>query len=106
MTYTITVTDSGQTPYTGAAVTDTLAGVLGRRGLQRRRGGHGRVGVVRRPGPDVDREPVAGGSATITYSVTVSNPDTGSHVLTNTVTSTTAGATAGRGSATRGAPRR
>ena len=27
--YTITVTDSGQTPYTGATVTDSLAGVLG-----------------------------------------------------------------------------
>ena len=26
--YTITVTDTGQTPYTGAAVTDHLAGVL------------------------------------------------------------------------------
>ena len=29
VTYTVTVTDSGQTPYTGAAVTDALAGVLG-----------------------------------------------------------------------------
>ncbi len=28
VTYTITVTDSGQTPYTGATVTDSLAGVL------------------------------------------------------------------------------
>jgi hypothetical protein len=27
--YTITVTDSGQTPYTGATVTDSLSGVLG-----------------------------------------------------------------------------
>jgi hypothetical protein len=26
--YTITVTDSGQTPYTGATVTDPLTGVL------------------------------------------------------------------------------
>ena len=28
MTYTLTVTDTGQTPYTGATVTDPLAGVL------------------------------------------------------------------------------
>ena len=26
--YTITITDTGQTPYTGATVTDSLAGVL------------------------------------------------------------------------------
>ena len=29
VTYTITVTDTGQTPYTGAVVTDSLDGVLG-----------------------------------------------------------------------------
>ena len=28
VTYSITVTDSGQTPYTGATLTDPLAGVL------------------------------------------------------------------------------
>ena len=28
VTYTVTVTNSGQTPYTGAAFTDPLAGVL------------------------------------------------------------------------------
>ena len=32
-----------------------------------------------------------GDTATITYSVTVNNPDTGDHVLANTVTSATAG---------------
>ena len=32
-----------------------------------------------------------GGSATITYSVTVHNPDTGGKVLVNTVASTAAG---------------
>ena len=31
--YTVTVTDSGQTPYTGAVVTDDLTGVAGRRRL-------------------------------------------------------------------------
>ncbi len=29
VTYTVVVTDSGQTPYTGAAFSDSLSGVLG-----------------------------------------------------------------------------
>ena len=33
--YTVTVTDSGQTSYSGAVVTDDLSGVLGRRRLRR-----------------------------------------------------------------------
>ena len=32
-----------------------------------------------------------GGTATVTFSVTVSNPDTGNHILASTVTSATAG---------------
>ena len=32
-----------------------------------------------------------GAAATITYSVTVHNPDTGNHILANTVTSATPG---------------
>ena len=35
----------------------------------------------------------AGATATITYSVTVNNPDTGGKVMTNTVISATAGST-------------
>ena len=29
VTYTVTIADTGQTPYTGAVVTDSLAGALG-----------------------------------------------------------------------------
>ena len=37
VSYTVTVTNSGQTPYTGAALTDALAGVLDDADLQRQR---------------------------------------------------------------------
>ena len=36
-------------------------------------------GVLYQPGPDLDRDLSPGGTATVTYSVTVSNPDTGRH---------------------------
>ncbi len=39
-----------------------------------------------------------GAAATITYTVTVNNPDTGDHTLTNTVTSATAGSNCPAGS--------
>ena len=91
VTYTIAVTDSGQTPYTGAALTDSLAGVLGDAAYNN--DAAATVGSVSYAAPNLtwtgDLSP--GGSATITYSVTVNNPDTGGHVLTNTVTSTTPG---------------
>ena len=61
VSYTVTVTDSGQTPYTGATLHRRPDRGARRRRLQRRRGGHRRVGVVRGPGPDLDRGPVAGG---------------------------------------------
>ena len=59
--YTVTVTDTGQTPYTGATFSDNLSGLLPRRRLQRRRRGDDRVGVLRGPGPDLDGEPRGGG---------------------------------------------
>ena len=51
------------------------------------------AGTVALSSPDLtwSGDLAAGASATVTYSVTVHNPDTGSHVLTNTITSATAG---------------
>ena len=59
--YTITVTDSGQTAYTGATFSDSLSGAAGGRRLQRRRHRERRDGVLCRPGADLDREPRGGG---------------------------------------------
>ena len=55
VTYMITVSNSGQTPYTGAAFSDSLSGVRADASLQQRRDrdrGHGRLF---QPGPDLDR---------------------------------------------------
>ncbi len=85
--YTITVADTGQTPYAGAQVTDTLTGVLGDAAY------HGdataSAGTVSYANPVLtwtgDLSP--GDVVTITYSVTVNDPDTGGRILANTVAS-------------------
>ena len=90
--YTVTVTDSGQTPYTGAtfdrqpvraAVDD--AAYNGDAAAS--------AGSVSYAAPVLTwtGNLAVGATATVTYSVTVNNPDTGDKTLTNTVTSPTAG---------------
>ena len=87
VSYTVTVTDSGQTSYTGATFTDDLTGVLGDAAYNG--DASATAGSVSYTAPALtwtgDLSP--GGTATVTYSVTVDNPDTGGHLLTNTVTS-------------------
>ena len=77
--YTITVTDTGQTPYTGATVTDSLSGILG--ATVYNGDAAATAGTVSYASPDLtwtgNLNP--GDSATITYTVTVDNPDTGDH---------------------------
>jgi choice-of-anchor A domain-containing protein/uncharacterized repeat protein (TIGR01451 family) len=91
--YTITVADTGQTPYTGAAVTDDLTGVLD--DVAYGGAAAATTGTVSYASPVLtwtgDLGP--GGTAIITYSVTVSNPDTGNDMLVNTVTSAVPGST-------------
>ena len=89
--YTITVTDSGQTPYTGAAVTDDLAGIFDDAAYDG--DAAATAGSVSYAAPVLTwtGSLSPGGSATITYSVTVDNPDTGDKLLVNTVTSSAAG---------------
>ena len=60
--YTVTVTNSGQTAYTGAAFTDPLGGVLDDAAYNSDacRDRRARV-LVRQPGPDLDGEPESGG---------------------------------------------
>ena len=98
ITYTVTVTDSGQTPYTGAAFSDDLTSVLGNAAYNSDAAAS--AGSVSFAAPVLTWTGglSPGGSATVTYSVTVDNPDTGGHVLTNTVTSSTAGSNCPSGS--------
>jgi uncharacterized repeat protein (TIGR01451 family) len=98
VSYTITVTDSGQTPYTGATVTDPLTSVLANAAYN--------ANAVATAGTVSYASPVLswtgnlapGAVVTITYSVTVNSPDTGGGILVNTVTSTTAGSDCASGS--------
>jgi hypothetical protein len=100
--YTITVDDTGQTPYTGAAVTDDLTGVLSAAAYNG--DATATSGTVSYADPVLtwtgDLAP--GDTATITYSVTIRNPATGGASMVNTVTSAAAGSSCP--SATTGGP--
>ena len=89
--YTITVTNTGQVPYTGASVTDPLGGVLDDAAYNGN--ASATTGSVSFTSPVLtwtgNLNP--GAAATITYTITVHNPDTGDHILANTVTSATTG---------------
>ncbi len=89
--YTLTVTNTGQTAYTGVSVTDPLTSVLDDAAFNN--DASTTSGSVSYASPTLtwtgDLAP--GASATITFSVTVSNPDTGDKSLTTTVTSAAAG---------------
>ena len=99
--YTITVADTGQTPYAGATVTDSLSGVLGDAAYDGDAAAS--TGAVSYASPVLTwtGNLAVGATATITYSVTVNNPDTGGKVMTNTVVSAAVGSTcpAGGGNA-------
>ena len=91
VTYTISLTDSGQTDYTGATVVDNLAGVLDDAGSPTNISAS--TGTVAFSGSSLTwtGNLAMGASATITYSVAVNNPDTGDRSLSASITSTTAG---------------
>ncbi|MGA2831379.1 MAG: putative Ig domain-containing protein [Streptosporangiaceae bacterium] len=104
VTYTVTVTNTGQTPYTGAAFTDPLGGVLDDAAYDNDAAVTTGPGAVSYTSPNVawTGNLAAGATATITFSVTVNNPDTGDDVLASTVTSGTAGSNCVAGSAAAG----
>ena len=96
--YTVTVTNSGQTPYTGAGFTDPLAGVLDDAAYNNDAtaavtAGTGTAGTVSYASPDLawTGDLTVGQTVTITYTVTVHNPDTGGKLMVNFVTSTDPG---------------
>jgi uncharacterized repeat protein (TIGR01451 family)/fimbrial isopeptide formation D2 family protein len=91
--YTITVSNTGQTSYTGISVTDPLSGVLG--DAVYNGDATATAGTVSFSSPVLtwNGDVAVGATVTITYSVTVKNPDPGGKVLANTVTSTANGST-------------
>ena len=96
--YTITVADTGQTSYSPATVTDSLSGVLG--DATYNGDATATAGTVSYAGPVLTwtGNLAPGDSATITYSVTVDNPDTGGKVLANTAASADPGSSCPAGS--------
>ena len=100
--YTITVDNTGQTPYTGASVTDSLTGVLGDAAYNNNAAAS--TGTVSYASPVLTwtGDLATGQTATITYSVTVNNPDTGGQVLSNTAVSAATGSTCPSGSTSPG----
>ncbi|GAB2863961.1 hypothetical protein GCM10027176_77330 [Actinoallomurus bryophytorum] len=91
--YTITVHNTGQTPYTGVSVLDPLSGVIDEAAYDN--DGAASAGVVSYTAPNLTwtGDVAVGATVTITYSVTVANPATGGKLLANTVSSTAEGST-------------
>lgn len=86
VTYTVNVTNTGNVAYTAAnpaTFTDNLSAVLDDAGYNNDASGGATVNgqTLSWSGPLA-----VGATQTITYSVTVRNPDNGDHLLTNTVT--------------------
>ena len=83
--YTVTVTNSGQTAYTGAALTDSLSGVLDDASYNG--DASATAGSVSFASPNLTwtGNLAVGAVATITFSVTVNNPDNGDKLLTSTI---------------------
>jgi uncharacterized repeat protein (TIGR01451 family) len=97
--FTITVADTGQTPYSGITVTDPLGGVLND-GIYDNNSAIASSGSVSYTSPTLTwtGDLIPGATATITFSVTVNNPDTGDKRLTNTVMTAATGSNCPAGS--------
>nr|BFE51511.1 hypothetical protein GCM10017745_49380 [Saccharothrix mutabilis subsp. capreolus] len=90
VTYTLTLTNTGQTTITGAQVTDDLTDVLDDATFGTVTASTGSA-TISGTALTWTGDLAVGGTATITYTVTVNNPLTGNHVLGNAVTNTTPG---------------
>jgi uncharacterized repeat protein (TIGR01451 family) len=96
--YTITVADTGQTSYTGATLTDSLSGVLDDATYDNDAAATTGTASFTSPNLLWTGDLAVGGTATITYSVTINDPETGNLTLANTVSSATPGSTCPPGS--------
>jgi uncharacterized repeat protein (TIGR01451 family) len=95
VTYTLTIANSGQTAYTGITVTDSLAGTLDDAVYNNDATVTGGGGTVSYASPVVTwtGDIPVGATVTVTFSVTVNNPDAGDKVLIASATSAAAGST-------------
>jgi large repetitive protein len=100
--YTITVDDTGQTPYAAAVVTDALGGVLTDAAYDNDAAATSGAVSYASPVLTWTGDLAPGDTATITYTVTVHNPSTASTVLSNTVASAAAGSDCPAGSTSPG----
>ena len=91
--YTITVTDTGQTPYTAAQVTDDLTGVLADAAYNNNATASTGTASYTSPVLTWTGDLTPGQTATIGYTVTITNPDAGSRFLSNTAVSAAPGST-------------
>ena len=100
--FTVTVTDSGVTAYTGARFSDPLTGILD--DATYNGDAVATAGSLSYTSPNLTwtGNLAAGATAAITFSVTVSNPDTGDKILTATITSATPGSNCPAGGASAG----
>ena len=98
VSYTITVTNAGAVAYTGAALADSLAEVLDDATYNGDATATAGSLAFSTPNLTWTGALAAGASATITFSVTVNDPDTGNKSLASTITSATAGSNCASGS--------
>ncbi|MEV5968235.1 putative Ig domain-containing protein [Kribbella sp. NPDC051952] len=91
VTYTIVIANTGQTPYDGATVSNTLSGVLP--DSEYNADATASSGTVTFTNPILSwtGDLLIGASTTITYSITVDDPDPGDKLLINTVSSAAPG---------------
>ena len=96
--FTVTVTNTGSGTYTGATFTDPLADVLDDAAYGNNAAATAGSVTYSSPNLTWTGTLAPGASATITFSVTVSSPDTGNKSLASTITSATAGSNCASGS--------
>ena len=96
--YTVTVTNSGQTAYTGATFTNPLSGLLDDATYNNDAAATAGSVSFASSALTWTGNLAVGATATVTFSVTVKDPDTGDKLLVDTITSTTAGSNCPSGS--------
>src|ERR1700729_885646 len=99
--YTITVTNSGTVAVSGAAFSDSLAGVLDDASYNGDATATAGSGTYSNPNLTWTGNLAAGAVATITFSVTVATPDTGNKILASALPRPRPAATARPGTRTR-----
>ena len=96
--FTVTVTNTGSSTYTGATFTDPLTDVLDDAAYSNNAAATAGSVTYSSPNLTWTGTLAPGAVATITFSVTVSSPDTGNKSLASTITSATAGSNCASGS--------